>query len=147
MKKVEITPSDLSPDSSIKISGSKSESNRVLILNSIFKNIKISNLSDSDDSVVLKYALENLNKNIDIHHAGKSLSKDTIGILHTDSMLLKVLPNHYDFGQILDKRALTLGKGWKTTPPNVLNSRIPVLQKNQREVRHPDVSGRYHVLR
>ena len=73
MKKVEITPSDLSPDSSIKISGSKSESNRVLILNSIFKNIKIGNLSDSDDSVVLKYALENLNKNIDIHHAGTAM--------------------------------------------------------------------------
>ncbi len=73
MKKIEITPSDLSPDSSIKISGSKSESNRVLILNSIFKNIKIGNLSDSDDSVVLKNALENLNKNIDIHHAGTAM--------------------------------------------------------------------------
>ena len=73
MKKVEITPSDLSPDSSIKISGSKSESNRVLILNSIFKNIKIGNLSDSDDSVVLKNALGNLHKNIDIHHAGTAM--------------------------------------------------------------------------
>jgi len=73
MKKVEITPSDLSPDSSIKISGSKSESNRVLILNSIFKNIKIGNLSDSDDSVVLKNALENLHKSIDIHHAGTAM--------------------------------------------------------------------------
>ena len=73
MKKVEITPSDLSPDSSIKISGSKSESNRVLILNSIFKNIKISNLSDSDDTVVLKNALENLHKSIDIHHAGTAM--------------------------------------------------------------------------
>ncbi len=73
MKKVEITPSDLSPDSSIKISGSKSESNRVLILNSIFKNIKIDNLSDSDDSVVLKNALENPQKNIDIHHAGTAM--------------------------------------------------------------------------
>jgi len=73
MKKVEITPSDLSPDSSIKISGSKSESNRVLILNSIFKNIKISNLSDSDDTVVLKNALENLYKSIDIHHAGTAM--------------------------------------------------------------------------
>ena len=73
MKKVEITPSDLSPDSSIKISGSKSESNRVLILNSIFKNIKISNLSDSDDTVVLKNALENLHKSIDIHHAGSAM--------------------------------------------------------------------------
>ena len=73
MKKVEITPSDLSPDSSIKISGSKSESNRVLILNSIFKNIKISNRSDSDDTVVLKNALENLHKSIDIHHAGTAM--------------------------------------------------------------------------
>ena len=73
MKKVEITPSDLSPDSSIKISGSKSESNRVLILNSIFKNIKIGNLSDSDDTVVLKNALENLHKSIDIHHAGTAM--------------------------------------------------------------------------
>ena len=73
MKKVEITPSDLSPVSSIKISGSKSESNRVLILNSIFKNIKISNLSDSDDTVVLKNALENLHKTIDIHHAGTAM--------------------------------------------------------------------------
>ena len=73
MKKVEITPSDLSPDSSIKISGSKSESNRVLILNSRFKNIKISNLSDSDDTVVLKNALENLHKSIDIHHAGTAM--------------------------------------------------------------------------
>ena len=43
MKKVQIIPSDLSSDSSVKISGSKSESNRVLILNSIFKNIKESN--------------------------------------------------------------------------------------------------------
>ena len=73
MKKVEITPSDLSPGSSIKISGSKSESNRVLILNSIFKNIKIGNLSDSDDTVVLKNALENLHKSIDIHHAGTAM--------------------------------------------------------------------------
>jgi 3-phosphoshikimate 1-carboxyvinyltransferase len=73
MKKIEITPSDLSPDSSIKISGSKSESNRVLILNSIFKNIKIGNLSDSDDTVVLKNALENLHKSIDIHHAGTAM--------------------------------------------------------------------------
>ena len=73
MKKVQIIPSDLSSDSSVKISGSKSESNRVLILNSIFKNIKISNLSDSDDSVVLKNALENPNKKIDIHHAGTAM--------------------------------------------------------------------------
>ena len=69
MKKVQIKPSDLCDESSIEISGSKSESNRVLILKSIYKNIKLSNLSNSDDTAVLKSALDNLNDNIDIHHA------------------------------------------------------------------------------
>ena len=73
MKKIQITPSDLLKNSSIKISGSKSESNRVLILNSIYKNIKVSNLSNSDDTILLKSALDNLNEKIDIHHAGTAM--------------------------------------------------------------------------
>ena len=73
MKKIQIIPSDLLKSSSIKISGSKSESNRVLILNSIYKNIKVSNLSKSDDTIVLKSALDNLNEKIDIHHAGTAM--------------------------------------------------------------------------
>ena len=73
MKKVQIKPSDLCDESSIEISGSKSESNRVLILKSIYKNIKLSNLSNSDDTAVLKSALDNLNDNIDIHHAGTAM--------------------------------------------------------------------------
>ena len=73
MKKIQIIPSDLLKNSSIKISGSKSESNRVLILNSIYKNIKVSNLSKSDDTIVLKSALDNLNEKIDIHHAGTAM--------------------------------------------------------------------------
>jgi 3-phosphoshikimate 1-carboxyvinyltransferase len=73
MKKVQIKPSDLCDQSSIEISGSKSESNRVLILKSIYKNIKLSNLSNSDDTAVLKSALDNLNDNIDIHHAGTAM--------------------------------------------------------------------------
>ena len=73
MKKVQIKPSDLCDESSIEISGSKSESNRVLILKSIYKNIKLSNLSNSDDTAVLKSALDNLNYNIDIHHAGTAM--------------------------------------------------------------------------
>ena len=73
MKRIQITPSDLLKNSSIKISGSKSESNRVLILNSIYKNIKISNLSKSDDTILLKSALDNLNEKIDIHHAGTAM--------------------------------------------------------------------------
>ncbi len=73
MKKIQIKPSDLLKNSSIKISGSKSESNRILILNSIYKNIKVSNLSNSDDTILLKIALDNLNEKIDIHHAGTAM--------------------------------------------------------------------------
>ena len=73
MKRIQITPSDLLKNSSIKISGSKSESNRVLILSSIYKNIKVSNLSNSDDTILLKSALDNLNEKIDIHHAGTAM--------------------------------------------------------------------------
>ena len=58
---------------SFKISGSKSESNRLLVLKSIYLNLNIENLSDSDDSIVLKKYLDNLSENIDIHHAGTAM--------------------------------------------------------------------------
>ena len=58
---------------SFKISGSKSESNRLLVLKSIYQNLNIENLSDSDDSIVLKKYLDNLSENIDIHHAGTAM--------------------------------------------------------------------------
>lgn len=58
----------------ISICGSKSESNRLLILNSLFDNkISISNLSDSDDTRVLKEALNSNAKNINIGHAGTAM--------------------------------------------------------------------------
>lgn len=58
----------------ISICGSKSESNRLLILNSLFDNkISISNLSDSDDTRVLKEALSSNAKNINIGHAGTAM--------------------------------------------------------------------------
>lgn len=58
----------------ISICGSKSESNRLLILNSLFDNkISISNLSDSDDTRVLKEALSSNAKSINIGHAGTAM--------------------------------------------------------------------------
>tara|TARA_Y100000768_G_C23971903_1_gene680981 strand:- start:975 stop:2210 length:1236 start_codon:yes stop_codon:yes gene_type:complete len=58
----------------IIISGSKSESNRVLILKYLFNsNIIINNLSTSDDTKVLLKALENQTDIIDIHHAGTAM--------------------------------------------------------------------------
>ena len=73
MKKVSIDGSNLKSYCELDISGSKSESNRILILKSIFNNIKINNLSSSDDTSVINHSLQNLNENIDVGHAGTSM--------------------------------------------------------------------------
>lgn len=57
----------------ITISGSKSESNRLLILQKLFPEISIENLSDSDDSVHMQHALSTKNELIDIGHAGTAM--------------------------------------------------------------------------
>ncbi|MBT7624312.1 MAG: 3-phosphoshikimate 1-carboxyvinyltransferase [Flavobacteriaceae bacterium] len=58
---------------SFNISGSKSESNRLLILKHLFKNIEIENLSDSDDTNILKNILREPPEKIDVHHAGTAM--------------------------------------------------------------------------
>lgn len=57
----------------IDISGSKSESNRMLILQAQFPNILIENLSDSDDTVALQKGLQTTNGTVDVHHAGTAM--------------------------------------------------------------------------
>ena len=57
----------------IVISGSKSESNRLLILQELFPEISIENLSDSDDSIHLQHALSSKASLIDIGHAGTAM--------------------------------------------------------------------------
>ena len=57
----------------ITISGSKSESNRLLILQNIFSEISIKNLSDSDDSVHLQHALSTNEEIVNIGHAGTAM--------------------------------------------------------------------------
>src|SRR5690606_7048246 len=57
----------------INIGGSKSESNRLLILQAQFPNISIENLSDSDDTSVLQKALKIENGTVNIHHAGTAM--------------------------------------------------------------------------
>lgn len=71
MKKLE--KSKLIGDKTIQISGSKSISNRLLILESLFKNIKIGNLSNSQDTQLLKKALSENTEIVDIHHAGTAM--------------------------------------------------------------------------
>tara|TARA_B100001146_G_scaffold225125_1_gene246724 strand:- start:6810 stop:8045 length:1236 start_codon:yes stop_codon:yes gene_type:complete len=55
------------------VTGSKSESNRLLILQKLFPTLSIENLSESDDTKVLKEALKHLDGTIDIHHAGTAM--------------------------------------------------------------------------
>ena len=57
----------------IAISGSKSESNRLLILQKSFPNLKLENLSDSDDTKHLQEALASQGNTIDIGHAGTAM--------------------------------------------------------------------------
>ncbi|WP_431110448.1 3-phosphoshikimate 1-carboxyvinyltransferase [Winogradskyella poriferorum] len=59
--------------SSITITGSKSESNRLLLLQALYPNISIENLSNSDDSVLMQKALSSEDEVIDIHHAGTAM--------------------------------------------------------------------------
>ncbi|WP_196885355.1 3-phosphoshikimate 1-carboxyvinyltransferase [Aureivirga sp. CE67] len=59
-------------DGEITISGSKSESNRLLILQQLFPEIKIENLSNSDDTKLLQKALKS-EEVINIGHAGTAM--------------------------------------------------------------------------
>ncbi|SDM22163.1 3-phosphoshikimate 1-carboxyvinyltransferase [Chryseobacterium taihuense] len=68
-----ISKSRLNSSQTIQISGSKSISNRLLILESLFSNIKIGNLSNSQDTQLLRKALYSESETIDIHHAGTAM--------------------------------------------------------------------------
>ncbi|NIJ43614.1 3-phosphoshikimate 1-carboxyvinyltransferase [Wenyingzhuangia heitensis] len=56
-----------------QITGSKSESNRLLILQALYPSIEISNLSNSDDTNLMLNALNSSEKEINIGHAGTTM--------------------------------------------------------------------------
>ncbi|MEY2922066.1 MAG: hypothetical protein RL108_688, partial [Bacteroidota bacterium] len=66
-------------NTTIAITGSKSETNRLLLLQALYPNISIENASNSDDSEVMVDALQKSKiKNqksliIDVHHAGTAM--------------------------------------------------------------------------
>jgi 3-phosphoshikimate 1-carboxyvinyltransferase len=72
--------SEVHPSSTVSIAGSKSETNRLLLLQALFPNITLENTSNSDDSEVMVTALATINDQpstnnyfIDIHHAGTAM--------------------------------------------------------------------------
>ena len=60
-------------DQKIQITGSKSESNRLLILQQLYPNLSIDNLSNSDDTRLVQKALANTGAEINIGHAGTAM--------------------------------------------------------------------------
>ncbi|MDC7994403.1 3-phosphoshikimate 1-carboxyvinyltransferase [Altibacter sp. HG106] len=73
MKAVLSHTKNLSNENHLKITGSKSESNRLLIVQQLFPTISIENLSESDDTVALQEALKQTRGTVDIHHAGTAM--------------------------------------------------------------------------
>ena len=57
----------------ITITGSKSETNRLLLLQALYPGITIKNISESDDSHAMQAALASTYSVIDIHHAGTAM--------------------------------------------------------------------------
>ncbi|AIY13199.1 MULTISPECIES: 3-phosphoshikimate 1-carboxyvinyltransferase [Cellulophaga] len=57
----------------IKVTGSKSESNRMLLLQALYPNLEIDNISNSDDAQVMAKGLKIASGVVDIHHAGTAM--------------------------------------------------------------------------
>ncbi len=70
---IKLQKSTLHQQSNIAITGSKSESNRLLLLQALYPNITIANLSNSDDATLMQKALKSSDSVKDIHHAGTAM--------------------------------------------------------------------------
>ncbi len=65
--------SNIKKQSTIAVTGSKSESNRMLLLQALYPSLLIQNISNSDDSQLMAKALKSSDELIDIHHAGTAM--------------------------------------------------------------------------
>ena len=77
--KVQLSKSKVLQNSELTLSGSKSETNRLLLLQALFPNISLENTSTSDDAEVMnrilqKFQLSNSEFQLfDVHHAGTAM--------------------------------------------------------------------------
>ncbi len=98
--KIEISHSGKPLKGELKITGSKSESNRMLILKALYPNIELENLSNSDDTRLLQQALKTTTGIVDIHHAGTAMrfltayfaSREGTDVILTGSTRMKERP-------------------------------------------------------
>lgn len=68
----------------LRITGSKSETNRLLLLQALFSGLSIENTSESDDSEVMQAALKDKTDVIDVHHAGTAMRFLTAYFAHLE---------------------------------------------------------------
>ena len=71
--KLKIQNSNKEANGDLTITGSKSESNRLLIIQALYPQIEIHNLSKSDDSKITQEGLKSKKNVIDINHAGTAM--------------------------------------------------------------------------
>ena len=98
--KASLTYKAVSDNPIITIPGSKSESNRLLILKGCYPKISITNLSNSDDTVSLLKGIEQVDGIVDVHHAGTAMrfltayfaSKKGVDIIITGSKRMQERP-------------------------------------------------------
>lgn len=73
MELLQLKKVDRTVGGDVKITGSKSETNRLLVLRQFYPNLKIENVSNSDDSVLMQKALASTSSEINIGHAGTAM--------------------------------------------------------------------------
>ncbi|SNR81417.1 3-phosphoshikimate 1-carboxyvinyltransferase [Lutibacter flavus] len=73
MESLKINKINKTVGGTIQITGSKSESNRLLVLQQFYPNLKIENVSNSDDSKLMQKALASSLNEINIGHAGTAM--------------------------------------------------------------------------
>ncbi|KJD32554.1 3-phosphoshikimate 1-carboxyvinyltransferase [Tamlana nanhaiensis] len=70
---ITLQKSKIAKKSNVQITGSKSESNRLLLLQALYPSLKLDNISNSDDSNLMTNALNTDAEVVDIHHAGTAM--------------------------------------------------------------------------
>ena len=73
MSSIRLTHASQALKGTCQITGSKSESNRLLILQALFPTLALDNLSNSDDTQAMQHGLTSKDQTIDIGHAGTTM--------------------------------------------------------------------------
>lgn len=134
---IKLQKSELKKKTTLSITGSKSESNRLLLLKALYPQITIRNLSNSDDSQLMQKALDSASDVVDIHHAGTAMRfltayfaiQNNRSVIITGSARMKERPIKILVDALRDLGADISYEGEKGYPPLKISGKS--LIKNQ----------------